>query len=46
MDWLPKSDGTVCTEGVSTSTRDDVLVDSDGSISGGGGARAYETVLT
>lgn len=39
MDWEVKSEGTVWTDSESTSTREEVLMDSVFSISGGGGAR-------
>lgn len=37
--WEEKSEGTVCTLSVSTSTREEVDVDSVGIMDGGGGAR-------
>lgn len=44
MDWDLKSEGTVWTESVSTSIREDVDGESVCSISGGAGARFYDTV--
>jgi hypothetical protein len=45
ISWEPKSEGTVCTEAESTSTRDEEERDSVFSISGGAGARFFMVLV-